>query len=80
MIEVTVKLFATLRDYLPRQCEGNSCTLEVGEGSTVGDVFRQLKIPREIKLLFLVNSTHADENRILNAGDMLSVFPPIGGG
>jgi len=79
-MRVEIRLFATLSKYLPHKDRGNSCSVEVNEKITVGKLFEQLKIPSdEVKTIFL-NGVHATGHEILNEGDRIGVFPPIGGG
>jgi molybdopterin converting factor small subunit len=79
-MNVTVKLFATLRDYLPEDSDNGACRLSLSEGETVKDVLRRLRVPEDIKLVLLLNSRHTDYETELAEGDVLSVFPPIAGG
>jgi len=80
IMEIKLNLFATLARYMPNKAKGNSCIVEVGEGTRVEDLLRALKIPaNEIKLVFL-NGVHARGDEILKDGDRVGIFPPIGGG
>jgi molybdopterin synthase sulfur carrier subunit len=79
-MEVTLNLFATLARYMPNKAKGNSCVLEVSEGTRVGDVLKALKIPTaKVRLVFL-NGVHARGDETLRDGDRVGIFPPIGGG
>ena len=74
-MKVTVKLFATLR-------EGRfeEEVRQYDPEKTVGEVLENLNIPEsEVKIVF-VNNRHARKNRKLSDGDVLGIFPPIGGG
>jgi sulfur-carrier protein len=75
MIRITVKLFATLR-------EGRFEVLErrFAEGVTIGDVLRELVIPEKQATIILVNGRHAELTTRLAEGDVLAIFPPVGGG
>ena len=79
-MEIEVKLFATLRDYLPKGSGKFSCKLELNSTDTVRDVLKKLKIPDEIPKIILVNGVHSNLDRVLKLGDVLSVFPPVAGG
>jgi len=79
-MKITVKLFANLRELLPEGGDGGSASMEVADGTTVGRVLDGLQVPGNMKLLILVNSAHADKDRVLEPGDVLAVFPPIAGG
>ena len=79
-MEIEVKLFATLRDYLPAGSSRFSCKMKI-EGSTrIEDVMSILKIPEEMPKIILVNGIHGKKEQILKDGDVLSVFPPVAGG
>jgi len=79
-MEIEVKLFATLRDYLPKGSSQFSCKVEVNSTDTVRDILKRLKIPEEIPKIILVNGVHSNLDRVLKFGDILSVFPPVAGG
>lgn len=80
MITVHVKLFATLRHYRTGLGIGEAFPVELPEGSTIGDLIRQLGIPEgEVKLIF-VNALFREADHVLADGDELGIFPPVGGG
>jgi len=75
IMKITVKLFATLRDFGPEIQEMN-----VPENSTIEKVVNSLNLPAEIPLLKIVNGVHTDPQEMLKEGDVLALFPPVGGG
>jgi sulfur-carrier protein len=79
-MQVEVKLFATLRDYLPKGSDRFSCKLELGGRSRVKDIISTLKIPEEIPKIILINGVHGKNDQVLNEGDVVSIFPPVAGG
>jgi sulfur carrier protein len=79
-MEIEVKLFATLRDYLPKGSGRFSCKMEVDSSTRVQDILSRLKIPEEVPKIILVNGVHGKREQILKEGDVLSVFPPVAGG
>jgi molybdopterin synthase sulfur carrier subunit len=79
-MKIEVKLFATLRDYLPKGSGRFSCRVEIDSTDTVRDVLEKLKIPERIPKIILVNGVHSNLDRVLEFGDVLSVFPPVAGG
>ncbi len=79
-MNVRVHLYATLARHLPETREGNSCSVEVNEGATVGDLLGSLQIPLTAPKIILRNGVHADLNTPIEEGDSLAVFPPIAGG
>ena len=74
-MKISVKLFASLRDFGPNIEEKS-----VPENSTVESVVNSLSLPEDIPLLTLVNGVHADLKETLKEGDVLALFPPVGGG
>ncbi len=74
-IKVTVRLFATLR-----QGRFKEQVLDYEEGTTVADVIEQLNVPhKELGIVFL-NGKHSELQQTLRDKDILSIFPPVGGG
>jgi molybdopterin converting factor small subunit len=74
-MNVTVRLFATLRDGRFEEEER-----QYGPEATVGQILDDLNIPEsEVKIVF-VNNRHARVDRELEDGDVVGIFPPIGGG
>ena len=74
-INVTVKLFAMLRD-------GRFDVKTDGfpSGTTVGDIIKILGIPdKEVTLIF-INGRHGQKDTRLSNGDTVALFPPVGGG
>ena len=74
-MKITIKLFATLRDFGPEIQEKS-----VPENSTLESVVNSLSLPEEIPLLTIVNGVHTDPQKTLKDGDVLALFPPVGGG
>jgi ThiS family. len=76
MMEIEVRLFNSLRKYGPRK-------LEIAEGSRVGDVLAQLKIPaHEIHVVLLNGRNIMDDDGIeterrLEPGDVLALSGPV---
>jgi molybdopterin converting factor small subunit len=79
-VTIEVRLFATLAEYLPRGTTGESAVLDLRDGLTVAAVIAQLGIPPAMPRIVLVNGEDADDDRALETGDVLSVFPPLAGG
>ena len=79
-MEIEVKLFATLRDYLPKGSNRFSCKLEVDVQTRVQDILLKLKIPEEMPKIILINGVHGKKEQVLKDGDVLSIFPPVAGG
>ena len=79
-MEVKVKLFSTLRDYLPKDSDGKSCQIEIDEKTTIEQILTQMNVPEEIPKIILVNGLQGSTDQTLKDGDVLSIFPPVAGG
>jgi sulfur carrier protein ThiS len=81
---VTLKLFASLADYLPPGSRDNRVDLEVDEATSVAQVIARQQLPERLVHLVLVNGVYVAPaergQRRLRAGDQLAVWPPIAGG
>lgn len=79
-IKVKVKLYATLRKYLPGTEIGEAVEFEISEGTTINELLDKIGVEnKEIKIT-LINGVKKDLEYILKDGDLLVVFPPVGGG
>lgn len=74
-MRVTIKLFATFRDGRFKVEER-----DLPEGSCVLDVLEPINIKPEEIAICLLNGKDANEHNVLNDGDTLALFPPVGGG
>ena len=72
---IEVRFFATLRN-------GRSKITEVPaeEVSTAGDILRRFDIPAEEVAILLINGFHSKPENSVKDGDIISLFPPVGGG
>ena len=75
MATIKVKLFASLRGGRFKEKDWDYV-----EGITVGRILEMLNINTKEVGVLLVNSRHRDTDYKLKEGDILSVFPVIGGG
>jgi molybdopterin converting factor small subunit len=79
-MKVTVRLFATFRDWSPTHAAQWSFDMEVDKHETVQGLIKTLSLPDELPRIILVNGTFASEDSHLHEGDIVSVFPPLIGG
>jgi len=79
-MEIEVKLFATLRDYLPKGSGRFSCRMEIDGQTRVQEILTKLNIPEEMPKIILINGVHGKKEQVLKEGDVLSIFPPVAGG
>jgi molybdopterin synthase catalytic subunit/molybdopterin converting factor small subunit len=76
-VQVTVRLFATLRE---RAAYGER-TVELPEGAAVGDVWAALELGEEpAGLLYALNREYAPREHKLEDADEVALIPPVSGG
>ena len=86
MASATIKLFASLGDYLPPDAKDNAAEISVpADGdATITSVLTMMKVPMEKCHLVLVNgifvSPSARAGHAIKDGDTLAVWPPVAGG
>ena len=74
-MKVTVKLFASFQ--LGRFKQE---LREYSDQTLVCDVVRELDIPEEDIGILLLNAVHTQMDQPLSDGDLLAIFPLVGGG
>ena len=74
-MNVRVKLFAVLRENRFRDRE-----MEFAPGSSLGDALDHIGIQPEEVSLPLINGRYSSLADELQEGDVLSIFPAVGGG
>lgn len=84
-MNITLKLFASLTDYLPEQGRGsNQVTCDVNDDATVAKIIETCQLPPKLVHLVLVNGTYVAPaqraTQTLKEGDALAIWPPIAGG
>lgn len=84
-MQVTLKLFATLADYLPVAARAeHALRLDVASGTTIDQLTLPFNLPARLTHLVLVNGVYvAREQRgshQLVEGDVVAIWPPIAGG
>lgn len=85
VMNITLKLFASLTDYLPEQARGdNRVDCAVATGATVGQIIHGWSLPPKLVHLVLVNGSYVApeqrDTRVLADSDVLAIWPPIAGG
>ncbi len=84
-MQITLKLFATLTDYLPDAARrDNRVELTLAEGTTVAQAYAPYGLPDKLVHLVLVNGRYippeARASHALVHDDVLAIWPPIAGG
>ena len=80
MIQVRVKLFATLGRYALNGVAGAPFEMEFSGGATLGNVVDRLNLPREEVKVFFVNGRARPKDWVLEPGDEIAIFPLVAGG
>ena len=76
---VAVKLYASLRKYLPSESM-SAVRVEVPAGATVADVIARLGIPPEHTRMIVSGDRQLDLAAVLEDGQEISILPPLAGG
>ena len=83
-MRITLKLFATLDEYLPAAAVKNAIDIDVPAGITLNEIIDQYRVPRKLAHLVLVNGVYSAETdrdtTSLTEGDTLAIWPPVAGG
>ena len=72
---IEVRLFATLREG-----RGKIQHLDAEKISVAGDIVTLLEIPAEEVAILLINGFHQTPDTPVKDGDIVAIFPPVGGG
>lgn len=72
---IEVRLFATFREG-----RGKILYLDPEKFHLAGEVTRHLGIPDAEVAIYLINGRHSKLDAPVKDGDVLAIFPPVGGG
>ena len=84
-MKITLKLFASLTDYLPPAVKySNMLELDVASDASISQIIAPMALPEKMVHLVLVNGKYVEPQhrltRTLAEGDVLAIWPPIAGG
>jgi molybdopterin converting factor small subunit len=83
-MKIQLKLFATLRDYLPAGSTSNQVELDVADDLSVQGLVDLQMVPAKRVHLLLVNGYHVPAtdygSTTLKSGDVVAIWPPVAGG
>lgn len=84
-MKITLKLFASLTDYLPAQARyTNLVELDVSPQASISQIIEPFGLPSKMVHLVLVNGKYIEPDKrlthMLDPGDVLAIWPPIAGG
>lgn len=74
-MRIEIRLFATFREGREKKQ-----ILQLKEGTTILQVLDMLNIDKEEVAILLLNGMDGSFDRKLKDEDVLSIFPPVGGG
>ena len=63
-MQITLKLYAMLSDYLPANAEKNISQLDLADGTCVDTVITQLNLPRKLVHLVLLNGVYIEPEQL----------------
>lgn len=79
-MQVTVKLFATLTRFKSDAKSGKPFIVDLSDNANVTDLINFLQVPaNEIHIVF-INNIIQESSSSLKDGDVVGIFPPVGGG
>ena len=72
---IEIRLFATLRDGRDKIIK-----LDTSSITLAGDVLKHLSICPDDVAIYLINGRHSNLDAPIKDGDIIAIFPPVGGG
>jgi len=79
-IQIEVRVFATLRKYLPELSVGEPKIVELPQGSTFEDLRKLLRLPLEEIKIIMRNGIQTEMDEIIEDGDRIAYAPAVAGG
>ena len=79
-VRITLKLYGGLNNYTKEYHHEKGISLRLNSGETIDKVLEKLGIPKNKIVLITANNKITHFDYILKQGDIIKMFPPIGGG
>lgn len=79
-MRVEVRVFATLRRYLPGLGVGEPKVVEVEEGTTFAGLRDMLALPENEVKIVMRNNLQAEFDDLIEDGDRITYIPAVAGG
>ncbi len=79
-MKVEVRVFATLRKYVPGLGVGEPKILDLPKGTTFKDLRDQLELPPEEVRVIMRNGRHVELDELIADGDRVAYIPAVAGG
>ena len=80
----TLKLYASLSEFLPPGSVKNETEIEVGEADSVARIIERYDLPERLVHLVVIDGVYIEPEdrlvRILGPGEVLAIWPPVAGG
>ena len=73
---IQIKLFASLSKHQPTEAD----RFPIEPGARMADILEKTGAPIEEAKLIFINNRRGELSTVLNDGDRVGVFPPVGGG
>jgi molybdopterin converting factor small subunit len=73
---IQIKLFATLQKFMPASAENYA----IEPGTTIRTLLQQLELPENKAKLIFIDGVKAELTTVLQGGERVGIFPPVGGG
>lgn len=79
-MEAEIRLFATFRDYLPKESGLFSFKKIIEQETSVAQIMKEINLPEEIPKMIIINGGHVKDDYVVKDRDIINIFPPVGGG
>jgi len=79
-MKVEVRVFATLRKYLPELSIGQPKIMEVEPGTTFDELRAMLGLPVDEAKIIMCNNLQVEPEQLVHEGDRIAFIPPVAGG
>ncbi len=79
-MNVEVRVFATLRRYLPELGVGEPKKISIPKGTTFDELRKRLGLPAEEIKIVMRNGIQAEMDETIAEGDRIAYIPAVGGG
>ncbi len=73
---INIKLYATIKRFLPNQNDKYPIT----PGITIENLLAGLGVPKKHVKLIFINGKRGEMTSTLGGGERVGIFPPVGGG
>lgn len=79
-MKVEIRVFATLRRYLPELGIGEARIMEIEPGTSMGDIQEAIGLPADEVKIIMCNNLNVEPDVIAQDGDRITYIPAVAGG